>query len=118
MLNIISGIVLALFYAYVILTFTSAVSLILNIFIITTLYFLITRDVKDPDNHKYYIISLFLTALFFIFSYTALIKSILSLSERLLISLAAVAGLLVYIFSQLMSLVIELYRHIKRKNEI
>ena len=113
MIRFIALIVPILFYVYLIYTFTSAASLILNIVIITALYFLITKDLKDQDNHKYYIASLLLTAFFFIFSYTQFINYILNLTERLLFSLVTVTGLLVYLFAQLMGLIYEFYRHLK-----
>ena len=65
-ITLIAGLILVLFYAYLIFTLLGFVSLILNVIIITALYFLIRRDLKDSDNHKYYIFSLIPTALFFI----------------------------------------------------
>ena len=108
---------MALLYIYLFFKFTSSTSLILNIIIITALYFLITKDLKDSDNHKYYIWSLFLTALFFIFSTTGLISSFLALTEKLLISMVAVGVLLVYLFSQLTGFVYEYSKHAKKQRK-
>tara|TARA_Y100000310_G_scaffold322476_1_gene381561 strand:- start:169 stop:525 length:357 start_codon:yes stop_codon:yes gene_type:complete len=108
---------MVLFYIYLIFTFTNSISLILNIIIIAALYFLITKDIKDEDHHKYYLTSLFLTALFFIFSTTTLISSFLALTEKLLISIVSVAGLFVYLFAQLTGFVYEYSKHLKEKRK-
>ena len=89
--------------------------LFLNFILITALYFLIRRNLKDKDNHNYYIASLFLTALFFIFSYTNLIHDFLILTKQILLSLVTVASLLVYLFAHLVGLVYESYLYLKEK---
>lgn len=116
MIDRIVFLIMVLFYIYLIFNFLGYVSLILNIIIITALYFLITKDLKDEDNHKYYLASLFLTALFFIFSTTGLISSFLALTEKLLISMVSVAGLLIYLFAQLAGFVYEYSKHLKEKH--
>ena len=115
MIEIIVAIITVLFYIYLVFTFLSYTSLLLNIIIITALYFLVARDLKDEDNHKYYIYSLFFTALFFIFSSSGFIQYILHLTETLLLSLAAVAGLLVYLFANAAALAYEGFQHLKEK---
>ena len=117
MISIIVGIIIILLYIYLFFTFFSFASLILNIIIITPLYFLITKDLKDDDNHKYYIWSLFLTALIFIFSATGLISSFLALTEKLLISIVSVAALLVYGFAHLIGFLYEYSKHVKEKRK-
>ena len=117
MISIIVTILMVLFYAYLILTFFSITSLILNIIIITILYFLITRDLKDSDNHKYYVASLLLTALFLIFNNAIFINYIFGLTQKLLLSLVTVAGLLVYIFAHIVGFVYEYYHHLKQKHK-
>ena len=104
MIEFIVGIILVLFYAYLAYTFTSATSLILNIIVVTALFFLIKKDLKDEDNHKYYITSLLITALFFIFSSTMPIESFLKLTQKLLLSVVSVAALMAYLFAQLTGL--------------
>ena len=113
MIEIIVGIIAVLFYIYLAFTFFSYTSLLLNIIIIAALYFLVTRDLKDEDNHKYYIYSLFLTALFFIFSTSGFGTYVLGLTEKLLFSLATVAGLLIYLFANAIALSYEGFQHLK-----
>ena len=115
MIEIIVGIIAILFYIYLAFTFLSYTSLLLNIAIITALYFLVARNLKDTDNHKYYIISLFLTALFFIFSNSGFIQYILHLTETLLLSLAVIAAFLIYIFANAIALSYEGFQHLKEK---
>jgi len=117
MIHIVVTIILLLFYAYLGLTFFSFTSLLLNIVILTALYFLITKDLKDSDNHKYYIFSLLLTAFVLIISNTTFINYILTLATKLLISLVTVAGLLVYLFAHLIGFVYEYYHHLKEKHK-
>ena len=115
MIEIIVGIIAILFYIYLVFDFFSYTSLFLNIIIITALYFLITRDLKDADNHNYYIASLFLTALFFIFSSSGIIQSILHLAETLLLSLATVAASLIYLLANAAALIYEGSQHLREK---
>ena len=115
MIEIIVGIIAVLFYIYLAFTFFSYTSLLLNIIIIAALYFLVTRDLKDEDNHKYYIYSLFLTALFFIFSTSGFGVYVLGLAEKLLFSLATIAGLLIYLFANGIALSYEGFQHLKEK---
>ena len=117
MIEIIVGIIAVLFYIYLAFDFFSYTSLLLNIIIITALYFLITRDLKDADNHHYYLTSLFLTALFFIFSNGSFIQSILHLAETLLLSLATAAALLIYLFANATALSYEGFQYLKEKYE-
>ena len=113
MIEFIVGIILVVFYVYLAYTFTNATSLILNIIVVTALYFLIKRDLKDEDNHKYYITSLLITALFFIFSATMPIESFLKLTQKLLLSVVSVSALMTYLFAQLTGLVYEYIKHLK-----
>ena len=75
------------------------------------------RNLKDDDNHKYYIFSLIPTALFFIFSGTGIISSLIQLTEILLLSLATVAALLVYLFANIIAFVYEYYPHLRQKHK-
>lgn len=96
---LIVGIVLILFAAFLVFTFFSSASFILNLIIIILLLWRISRNLSDKDNHKYYVVSLLLTALFFIYSGSSFAKSILELGERLLISNITLAVILVYLFA-------------------
>ncbi|MBI2208047.1 hypothetical protein HYU50_00975 [Candidatus Woesearchaeota archaeon] len=115
MIEIIVGIITILFYIYLVFDFFSYTSLFLNIIIITALYFLVTRDLKDTDNHKYYIASLFLTALFFIFSNTGFMQYVLQLENTLLLSLGTVAAFFIYILANAIALFYEGFQHLKEK---
>ena len=113
MIEFIVLLTLVLFYAYLAYTFTSTTSLILNILIVTALYFLIKRDLKDEDNHKYYISSLLITALFFISSSTMPIEYFLKSTQKLLLSVVSVATFMVYLFAQVTGLIYEYIKHLK-----
>src|SRR3989338_6775039 len=83
--------VLIVFVIFLAITFLSYASLFLNLIILTILYFLISKDLKDRTNHKYYLFSLLLTAIFFIFSATGFIKNFFILTEKMLLSTPIVA---------------------------
>ena len=116
MIEIIVAIIAILFYAYVVSTFLSYVSLVLNIIIITALYFVITKDLGHEDNHKYYIFALVPSALFFIFSSTGLIEPIVRLANKLLISEATLTALLVYLFANGIAFSYEYYKFKREKH--
>ena len=116
MIEIIVAIITVLFYIYLAFTFFSYTSLLLNIIIIAALYFLVMKDLKDKDNHKYYIASLFLTALFFIFSTTGFTTAIVKWFNTLLISEATLAAFLAYAFANIIGFVYEYAGHLKSKN--
>jgi len=117
MIEIIVAIILVLFYIYLAFTFFSYTSLLLNVALITALYLLIKKDLKDKDNHKYYIASLLLTAVFLIFSSSGFGEYALKLAERALLSIASVAGLLVYFFAHLSALAYEGFRYLMEKHK-
>jgi formate hydrogenlyase subunit 3/multisubunit Na+/H+ antiporter MnhD subunit len=113
MILVIVGIILILFAIYLILTFLSYTSLFLNLIILIALFFLISKDLKDKDNHKYYLASLLLTAILFIFSATTL--NLLVLTEKMLLSPAIVAVIGVYVFANLIAFIYESFHYIKQK---
>jgi|TARA_Y100000310_G_scaffold91835_1_gene89306 hypothetical protein len=115
MIEFIVPIVLILFVVFLIITFLSYTSLFLNLIILIALYFLISKDLKDRANHKYYLISLFLTAIFFIFSGTGFVKNFLFLTEKMLLSIAIVSVIILYILVHLISFVYEAHHHLKEK---
>ncbi len=108
---------LILFVIYLAITFFSYVSFFLNLIILIALYFLISKDLKDKHNHKYYLISLLLTAIFFILSSSGFVKSFFILTEKLLLSPAIVAVIAVYVFAHLVSLVHGSYFYLKEKTK-
>jgi len=107
MIGIVVGLIIIIFAIIIFINFFSYTSTFLNIIILITLYFLISKDLKDKDNHKYYLFSLLLTAIFFIFSNTQLGIYILYQSGKLLISMATVPVILFYLFSHIIALVYE-----------
>jgi len=117
MIEILVLIALILFAAYLIFTLFGQISLFLNLIILIALFFLIRKDLKDNDGHKYYLISLFLTAMLFIFSSTGLIKNFLVLTEKLLLSTAIVSVIAVYVFANLTALIYEAFIHLKEKSK-
>jgi len=116
MITIFVFIILIVFAAFLIFTFISYTSLILNLIILIALYFLISKNLKDKENHKYYLVSLFLTAIFFIFSSTGLIKDFFILTEKLLLSTAIVVVIAVYVFANLIAFIYEYLSHLKEKH--
>jgi len=117
MIEIFVLIILIIFAVFLIFTFISYISLILNLIILIALYFLISNNLKDKDNHKYYLASLFLTAIFFIFSGTGLVKDFFFLTEKLLLSTAIVSVIAVYVFANLIAFIYEYVSHLKEKHK-
>ncbi len=115
MIEFIVSIVWMVFSAYVILTFTGYISLFMSLAVLILSYFLIIHDLKDKDNHKFYLVSLLLTALFLIFSSTGIIDSFLGLAYRIGLSIIAVTSLLVFLFANLARIAFELYQDMKEK---
>jgi len=115
MIEFIVFVIVILFAVLILFTFFSYTSLILNLIILIALYFLIRKDLKDKDNHKYYLFSLLLTAIFFILSSTGFVKSFLILTERMLLSTIIVAVIALYVFAHLFAFVYEYYHHWKEK---
>ena len=113
MLDIAILIILIVFITALIFTFFSYTSFLLNLIILIALYFLITKELKDKDNHKYYLISLLLTAIFFILSNAGLAKNILDFTEKVLLSLVMVSVILLYIFAHIIALIYEYFGYLK-----
>ena len=119
-LFILVGIVILIFLIFLVFTFFSYVSLFINIILIGTLYYLIKKDLKG-GNGKYYIASMFLTALCFIFSASGIGKELLLISERLMLSYVTLALALIYILANAIALLYEfasykLFPHSKKEH--
>ena len=112
---LIVGIVLILFAAFFVFTFFSSASLIINLIILIALFWRIRTNLSDKDNHKYYLVAILLTALFFIYSGSSFAKSILELGERLLISNITIAAALVYLFAHVTYNTHKSYTYLKKK---
>ena len=115
MIELFVFVMLILFGVFAIFTFISYTSLILNLIVLIALYFLITKDLKDKDNHKYYLISLLLTAIFFVLSNAEFVKNILILTQKLLLSAVIVSVIVLYLFAHLFAFVYESYNYLKEK---
>ena len=116
MIDLIVLLILIVFVVVLIFTFFSFISLLLNLAVLIALYFLIRKDLKSKDNHKYYLFSLLLTAIFFILSNTEFVKNILILTQKLLLSAAIIPLIGVYIFAHLIAFVYESYIYLKEKH--
>ena len=77
MIEFIVPIIIIIFVVFLIFTFISYTSLLLNLIILIAMSFMIWRDLKDKDTHRYYLAALLLTAIFFIFSGTGVINNFL-----------------------------------------
>ena len=115
MISIIIKIILVLFAIFSLFTFFDYTSLFLNLAALIALFFLIRKDLRDRDNHKYYIASLFLTALFFIFSRAELLNNFLVLTEKIFLSIITAVVVIVYLFAHLIGFVHESYYYLKKK---
>ncbi len=111
------GIVLILFAAFLIFSFFSSASFVLNLIILIALFWRIKTNLSDKDNHKHYLAALLLTALFFIYSGSGFAKSILELGERLLISNITLAVILVYLFAHISYTASNFYTYLKKKHK-
>src|SRR3989338_8069290 len=72
-------------------SFFKGVSLFINLVLIALILILLSTDLKKKELHKYYLISLFATAIFFIFSSTKPIKALLDLTTYTSLSLFTVS---------------------------
>ncbi len=108
---------LILFAAFIVFAFFSSASFILNLIILIALFWRIKKNLSDKDNHKYYLVSILLTALFFIYSGSGFAKSILELGERLLISNITLAVILVYLFAHITYNIHKSYPYIRKKHK-
>ena len=107
---ILVGIVVLIFLGFLVFTFFSYTSLFVNILLIGTLLYLIKKDLKK-GNGKYYIASMFLTALCFIFSASGIGKELLLISERLMLSYVTLALALIYILGNAVAFLYEFAIH-------
>jgi hypothetical protein len=87
---------------YLILPFTSYVSFGINIVLLISLIILINRDLKKKEMQRYYLISLLLTAIVFIFSDYGIFYTLFRILEKkLFLSLITIAFLLIYAFANI-----------------
>ena len=104
-----------LFLAYLSSVFFSSVSFILNLIILIALFWRIRRNLSDKENHKYYLLALLLTALFFVHSGSGIPKYVLELGEKILISKITITVVLVYLFAHVVFNAYKGYIYFKKK---
>ncbi len=104
---------LVILYAYTLYVF-SAGFFLLNLVIALVLWYFISKDLKRHHNHKYYIGSLLVTAIFFILSITNIGAFVLLWAQKLYISPLTLAIFCVYGFAQVIGLVYEMFFSHKR----
>jgi len=94
--------VMIIFVVYLLFTFTTYVSFLINVVLLVTLVILINKDVKKKEMHKYYLISLVLTAFVFIFSDYGIFYTLLRILEKnLFLSVITITFLLIYAFANI-----------------
>ena len=103
-----------LFAVILIFAFLGYVPLLLNLAILVAMFFVIKKDLRDTSNHKYYLFSLLLTAIFFILS-TSATKNFITLTEEILFSIVTLAVLAVYVFAYLLIFLHKGYLYLKKK---
>lgn len=116
MIVLLSRLFLIGFYMYFMIAFFSYALMILNIILITLFWILIGRNLKDKDNHKYYLVSILLTAILFMYSVTGAVSSTLTVIQKLGISLLTGTMILVYVFAICIAFLYELLLYLKNKN--
>ena len=79
-------------------------------------YILIKKDLKHKENGRYYLLSLFVVALVFIYSYSGLIGVFLALMDKLLISVVTITFMMVYVVSNLIGFVEEVHHKYGKKS--
>ena len=79
-------------------------SLFLNLSLLGLLLILLSNDLKKEELHKYYLISLFLTAIMFILSNAKPIAALLNLFSKAYLSLIMTAFVFVYILAHISKL--------------
>jgi len=95
-------IILIVFVAYLLFTFTTYVSFLVNVVLLVALVILINKDVKKKEMHRYYLISLMLTAFIFIFSDYGIFYTLLRILEKnLFLSVITITFLLLYAFANI-----------------
>ena len=108
-------IILIIFVAYLLFTFTTYVSFFINIALLVALVILINKDVKKKEMHRYYLISLVLTAIVFIFSDYGVFYTLLRILEKnLFLSVITITFLLVYAFANMGILLVNSLEKLKK----
>ena len=104
MIEIYVAIIMLVFVLVVLSGFFTGASLFLNPVLLGLMLILTSIDIKKKYLQKYYLISLFLTAIFFILSNSNPIKSLLALASKASLSLFTMAFILIYVFAHLSGL--------------
>ncbi len=96
MIEILATIIVGVFYLLLFLEFFEGVSPFLNLALLGLLLILMSIDIKKKELQKYYLISLFLTAVIFILSNVKPIQILLGFFSKASISLFITAFILIY----------------------
>ena len=101
----------------IISSFFTGESLFFNLVLLGLLLILLSNDLKKEELHKYYLISLFLTAIMFILSNTKPIAALLNLFSKASLTLFVAAFVFIYILAHIskladeqITLLVEKYR--------
>lgn len=109
-------VILIVFVAYLLFTFTTYVSFLVNVILLIALVILINKDVKRKEMHRYYLISLVLTAFAFILSDYGIFYTLLRILEKnLFLSVITISFLLIYAFANLGILLTNSFKEIVKK---
>ncbi len=111
-------IIIVVFAAYVVLSFTMfPVYVPVNIIMMISLIIFISRDIKEEGMQRYYMISLLLAAIFFIMKDFRLFEAVFWLLEyKMFFSMITIAFLLIHVLANL-TMFIEDYIKRKIKNK-
>ena len=91
-----------IFVVYLLFTFTTYVSLGINIVLLIALAILVNRDLKRKEMVRYYLIALLLTAIGLIFSDYGIFYTLFRImSKNLFLSVVTQAFLLIYAFANI-----------------
>lgn len=111
-------IVLIIFIAYLLFTFTAYVALGVNIIVLIAFAILINKNLKKKEMKRYYLISLLLTAIVLIFSEYGIFYTLMRImTKNLFLSELTIAVLLVYGFANIGYLISNSIKEIKKKGK-
>lgn len=104
MIEIFVFIILIIFILVILSSFIAEVSLFINLVLLGLMLILISTDLKKIELQKYYLISLFLTAIIFILSNVKPIQIFLGFFTKASLSLFITAFILIYAISHILRL--------------
>jgi hypothetical protein len=114
-LILIMSLAVILFGTFLMFLFFNSAFVLLNLAIIIALIWRIRTNLAVQNNQKYYVISLLLTSLFFIYSGSGIGKYLLEVAENLLISNITMTVALVYAFAHVVHGIRIAYKNLMKK---